>query len=133
MKQKMKKGVKIFLIIITVILVMAIAALGMIIYKMKTVENQMSTTFPNMSGMMNGMDFTGMTTAEFVTAYGVTSIGTKEESFPIDELTVGLEVEEVLVTNGDSVNTQTAILKFTDDSVAEVKDRDVANRVVEVV
>ena len=59
---------------------------------------------------------------ETVSASGVTSIGTINETFPVDSLTVGLEIEEVYVASGDTVTTETAILKFTDESVASARE-----------
>lgn len=59
---------------------------------------------------------------ETVSASGVTSIGTINEMFPVDSLTVGLEIEEVYVASGDTVTTETAILKFTDESVASARE-----------
>ena len=74
--------------VIICLLVVAIAALGMIIYKMKFSNNSMANSYPD----ANGMNFDGMATMEFVSAYGVTNIGTETEAFPIEELTVGLKV-----------------------------------------
>ncbi len=68
-----------------------------------------------------GMSGEGMQNMEMVSASGVTSIGTISENFPVESLTVGLEIEEVFVSSGDRVSTETAILKFTDESVANAR------------
>lgn len=119
--KEFSKGAKIKIIVrmaVIILLVIVIVALGMVIYKIKFSDNSVANSFPD----MNGMNFDGMKTSEFVSAYGVTSIGTEEETFPIEELTTGLEVEEVLITSGEMVNTETAVLKFTETSVAEVRE-----------
>ena len=115
------KGAKNKIIIrvaVVILLVIVIAALGMVIYKIKFSNNSVANSYSD----VNGMNFEGMTTSEFVSAYGVTNIGTETEAFPIEELTVGLEVEQVLITSGETVNTETAVLKFTEASVAEVRE-----------
>lgn len=50
-------------------------------------------------------------------AYGITSIGTVEEEFPIQGQSTYLEVEEIYVTSGETVTTQTKLMKFTQESV----------------
>lgn len=120
-EKKGSKGAKIKIIIgiaVVLLLVIAIAVLGMVIYKIKFKDNNEVNSFP----AMNEMNFDGMTATEFVSAYGVTSIGTTEETFPIEELTNGLEVEQVLIASGETVDEKTAVLKFTDASVAEVRE-----------
>lgn len=114
-KKSSKKRLMISVVLI-ILLVIAISILGMTIYKMKEKGKEDVFSFPT----MNEMNFGGMTSNGFVSAYGVTSIGTTAEEFPIEELTTGLEVEQVLIESGQHVDNTTAVLKFTDDSVAEV-------------
>lgn len=117
-KQKIGRQKLIVRVIFIILLVIVIAVLGMMIYKVKFGDNNASNAYPG----ANGMNFDGMGAAEIVSAYGVTNIGTKTETFPIEDLAVGLEVEQVLITSGETVNTETAVLKFTDASVAEARE-----------
>ena len=117
-KQRKRQRKLIIRVLFVILLVIVIAVLGMVIYKVKFGDNNATNSYPG----ANGMNFEGMEAAEIVSAYGVINIGTETESFPIEDLTVGLEVEQVLIASGETVNTETAVLKFTDSSVAEARE-----------
>ena len=55
-------------------------------------------------------------------AYGITSIGTVEETFPISGQETYLEVEEIYVTSGESVKADTKLVKFTEESVKALRE-----------
>ena len=118
--------------LLSVVIVIGLAVAGLIWMKMRSAKNETNSW---LSGM-EGMDFGGTNMSGFVAAYGVTGVGTIAEEFPVDNLTVGLEIEEVYVASGEEVNTETAVLKFTEASVAEalealeaaLRDADLAYR-----
>lgn len=100
------------------LLIILIVVLGIIIYRWNVIRKQ--TESPILS--KNEMNFEGMTASEVVSAYGVTSMGMIEETFPLEEISEGLEVEEILVKAGEAVNETTPVLKFTEESVSELKE-----------
>ena len=55
-------------------------------------------------------------------AYGITSIGTVEETFPISGQETYLEVEEIYITSGESVKADTKLVKFTEESVKALRE-----------
>ncbi len=59
--------------------------------------------------------------ATMVSASGVTSMGVISENFEVTDMTTGLYVEEVYVSSGEKVEEGTALLKLSEDSVAEAK------------
>ena len=69
----------------------------------------------NMS--MAGLNFT----EDMIAASGVTNVGITEETFDVENLTTGLEIEEVYVASGEEVSAGDKILKLTEDSVEEVR------------
>ncbi len=118
-KKNVSKAAKAGIVIGSVAAAVAVGAAGIMIYKVKFIGNaQASNPFSDMGGMnMSGMDISQM-----VAAYGVTNIGMVNEAFPIEDVTTGLEVEEVLITSGQNITEETAVVKFTEDSVAEMKE-----------
>ena len=115
---KTKKLIKTIRILLLIILVVAVALGAMIIMKMRRADESVDNPFVG----MEGMNFDSTTLSEMVSAYGVTSIGTTEEAFPIEALTTRLEVEEVYVASGDTITAETAVLKFTESSIAEARE-----------
>ncbi len=56
-----------------------------------------------------------------ITASGTSTLGVVEEDFDVDNLDTDLEVEEVYVSNGDTVKKGDKILKISDDSLSEAR------------
>lgn len=56
-----------------------------------------------------------------ITASGTSTLGVVEENFDVDNLDTDLEVEEVYVSNGDTVKKGDKILKISDDSLSEAR------------
>ncbi len=54
---------------------------------------------------------------KMVAAYGVVSVGSKEESFPIENAEGSLVIEEVYVATGNTVSSETKLVKFTQSSL----------------
>ncbi len=115
--KKVYRGTKIRILLL-ILLVVAVALCGMIIVKMHRAGEGVDNPFEG----MEDMNFNSTTISEMVSAYGVTSIGTTEEAFPIENLATGLEIEEVYVDSGDTITTESAVLKFTEASVAEARE-----------
>ncbi len=55
-------------------------------------------------------------------ASGVTNVGVTEETFGVENITAGLQIEEVYINSGDMVTEGTRILKLSETSVAEARD-----------
>lgn len=53
---------------------------------------------------------------------GVTSVGVTEEVFAVENLTTGLEIEEVYINSQDTITEGTRVLKLSDTSVAEARE-----------
>ncbi len=105
----MKKRKKIVVIVLVVVAIaIAVAVACFILWKNKAEsENVQREDFFVQTEAQGGIS----------SAYGITSIGTVEEEFPISGQTTALEVEEVYVSSGESVTTETKLLKFTQESV----------------
>ena len=120
---------KIWIVLLVPIIAIAVVT-GVFLIKRNMEVTQSQGQFQNQFQGMNASernegDFEEMENLqnmELVAASGVTSIGMVNEEFPIDSLTVGLEVEEVLATSGQTVENDTAILKFTDESVEAARE-----------
>ena len=117
-KKDMGRAKTIIRIAIILILIIVIALLGMVIYKIKFKGDDSANSSLNGSKM----NFDGIPSETLVAAYGVTNIKTESEVFPIEELAAGLEVEEVLISSGETINGESVILKFTEASVAEARE-----------
>ena len=59
--------------------------------------------------------------SDLVYAYGVTSIGTDEATFPITNLENTLEIEEIYVSSGSQINANMPLAKLTEESVEAVR------------
>lgn len=118
----MQKKIWIFLIVpVTAIVIVT----GIFIVKRNAETNQVQGQHSGQFQEQNETELEemeNMQNMEIVAASGVTSIGTVNEDFSIDTLTVGMEVEEVLIESGDTVTSETAVLKFTEESVEEARE-----------
>lgn len=75
------------------------------------------------SGERQGaLNLSGMVTEEMVAATGVTSVGVTEESFDVEHLTTGIEIEEVYVSSGEEITAGTKILKLSEEDLTEARD-----------
>lgn len=66
---------------------------------------------------MEGLNFT----EDMVAASGVTNVGITEVTFDVENLTTGLEIEEIYEISGEEVIAGDKILKLTEDSVEEAR------------
>lgn len=113
--QKNKKRTLLFLGILLLVIIAAVIAA--IIF------------FKSGMGKKNGFPFGGrpggempFTLSENMTAVsGVTSVGITEEVFGVENLTTGLEIEEVYISSEDVITEGTRILKLSETSVAEAR------------
>lgn len=71
----------------------------------------------SLPGNMAGLTFT----EDMIAASGVTNVGITEETFDVENLTTGLEIEEVYAVSGEEVSAGDKILKLTEDSVEEAR------------
>ena len=71
----------------------------------------------SLPGNMAGLTFT----EDMIVASGVTNVGITEETFDVENLTTGLEIEEVYAVSGEEVSAGDKILKLTEDSVEEAR------------
>ena len=95
-------------IVVVVILVIAMAALGITFLIGGKPRGDFGREDFNVQTENGGSVFR---------AYGITGIGTIEEEFPIEGQSTYLEVEETYVSSGETVSTDTKLLKFTQESV----------------
>ncbi len=110
-KRNKKKVIIIAVSLVTVLVIVA----GVAVYCIRkggTVD--MSFGF---GGGKGGFAMSG----NMVGASGVTSVGMVEESFEVENLTVELEIEEVYVSSGDSVEAGGKVLKLSAESVADAR------------
>lgn len=61
-------------------------------------------------------------TEEMTVASGVTGVGVTEEIFEVEELTAGLEIEEVYISAEDVVEKGSKVLKLSETSIAEARE-----------
>ncbi len=138
----MRKKIQFFLLIL---LLVCIIILGFVVYRMgdnigRINAGEENTRFteaengkfgsgnleekPGANGMGDAGNLFGTEDGnmEMVAGSGVISIGTVNEIFPVDSLTSELEIETVFVAAGESINTETAILKFTEDSIESARE-----------
>ncbi len=59
---------------------------------------------------------------EGITGYGVTSIGVLQVDFSVENLSTGLEIEEVYVSSNQEVEAGSAVLKLSEESVGAARD-----------
>ncbi len=117
-KVKTSKKKVFFRILIAVVLILAIAILAVVLFIKSKFSFNEQGFFPPFEEMGLG----GHNASDMVAGSGVTSIGMIQEVFPIEGLTAGLEVEEILIESGAEISTDTAIVKFTDSSVTTVRE-----------
>ncbi len=68
-------------------------------------------------GQMMGAGQSEIQQGQVVSAYGIVSIGSEEETFPIEGATTSLVIEEVYVSSGDTITSETKLVKFTQSSL----------------
>lgn len=107
-------------ILIPVIVILLAAAGGMLLYK--SISSDKSPKPQDAFAAWEDMGFEQESVSSYVTATGVTSIGMISEAFPVEGLTDGLEIEEVLIEAGDMVGNDTSVIKFTEDSVKAARE-----------
>ena len=115
-KEKKGKGRKKW-VIVALVLVLTLGG-GSVAAVVILHKNSSQSEF-SLPGNMNmaGLNFT----EDMIAASGVTNVGITEETFDVENLTTGLEIEEVYVASGEEVSVGDKILKLTEDSVEEVR------------
>lgn len=106
---------KIIIISVSLITVVVIAV-GVTVYFVRK-GNTIGNPFGQGRNAGVGFELSG----EMVGATGVTNVGVTEETFPVENLTTGLEVEEVYVSSDDAVEAGTSIVKFTAESISDAR------------
>ena len=61
-------------------------------------------------------------TEGMIGASGVTSVGITEESFEVENLSTGLEIEEIYISSNDTVEAGTKVAKFSEESIEEARE-----------
>ena len=117
---KKKKAIKKTLIIVAILLIVGGTVFFLLFNKklQKTGEGARLFDF-------GSRDVSGNETSvndDMFAVYGITSVDSSEVTFPVDGMTSSLEIEELYVNTGDTVSEETPILKFTDESVATVRE-----------
>lgn len=114
-------GGKVRILILAVLLVI-IVILGVLIYKKNVAKDNWQNSFAGLENVdLNSMGMGEENISDTVLAAGVTSVGMISENFPIESLSIGLEVEEVLIAAGEKITGETAVLKFSEESVQEAR------------
>ncbi len=81
-------------------------------------EKNRDFSFENMPG--GEIQFT--VSEEMILASGVTNMGIAEEVFEVENLTAGLEIEEVYIHSEDLVEEGTKVLKLSEESISDVRE-----------
>lgn len=113
-KKKNKAIVVIFVIVIIALLILGVV-LGIKMLGVKEEEG----VFDNRQFGSNGNAEAVL--SDVVYAYGITSIGTTSVEFPIEDMENRLEIEEIYISSGDTIENGTALFKLTEDSVEAVR------------
>ncbi len=117
-KKPKKKGHRIKVIVLASVIILVAASAGIFVYY-RTHQESGWTGFGG--GGRNSSALTFTVTEDMVAASGVISVGTETEDLDVD-LTTTLEVEEVYVSSGDEIEEGTAILKLSEEDVAEARE-----------
>lgn len=112
-----KKKAKIIITIATIVLIGGVAAFYFLFAGPK--ERLLDVNMPR---GMRASQAEVTASGEIFGAYGITSITTVDVKFPVEGMTSSLEVEEVYTESGKTVTLETPIVKFTDESVATVRE-----------
>lgn len=113
-KENKRKGHKKWII---VALVLVFTLVGGSVAAVVILHKDNSQSEFSLPGNMAGQTFT----EDMIAASGVTNVGITEETFDVENLTTGLEIEEVYAVSGEEVSAGDKILKLTEDSVEEVR------------
>ena len=124
-KDKKKKGKsKKKIIIIAISLVTVFVVIGGVAFfalrKNGNVENPFSQMMGGGrgNGGMSGMTFG----SDMVTASGVINVGTAEESFDVENLSTRLQIEEVYVSAGETIEIGAKVMKISEESIVAARE-----------
>lgn len=122
-KRKLTKKKLIIIIAVSVFLVVAVAG-GLLFYFLKIKKSGVGNGMGAFSGFgkMNSMNTANFNTENMVTASGVVNMGTTEETFDVENLTEGLEIEEIYISSGQEISAGDKVLVLNDDDVASARD-----------
>ena len=113
-KENKRKGHKKW-IIVALVLVLTLG--GGSVAAVVILHKDSSQSEFSLPGNMAGLTFT----EDMIAASGVTNVGITEETFDVENLATGLEIEEVYAVSGEEVSAGDKILKLTEDSVEEAR------------
>lgn len=113
--KKHKKKIVIGSIIIATVVIIVTVAIFLCFFGREKKEN---SNLGNMPGGGNAFHMTD----DVIAASGVTNVGITEESFAVENLSVGLEIEEVYITSETEISRGDKVLKVTQKSVEEARE-----------
>ncbi len=117
--KKPKKKIVILSIILAAVLVIIAVVLFLCL---RSRENNDDFSFGKMPGGMQGGRGNFIVTEDMIAASGVTGVGMIEESFDVENLTTGLEIEEIYISSEESIEEGTKVLKLSEESVADARE-----------
>lgn len=113
--KKNRKKVIIITVVTAFVLIIAVAALCFWFFRGR--QEVVNKSFDKMQGGRGNIAVTeGM-----IAASGVTSVGITEESFDVENLTTGLEIEELYISSETEITEGTKVLKLSEESIAEAR------------
>lgn len=107
---------KVVIIVVSLVTVLVIAGGAAFFFLRRTGGN--GSYFQQENAAFGSISISG----DIVSASGITSVGMTQENFEVENLTEGLLVEEVYAASGDEMQEGDAILKLSEESVAEVRE-----------
>lgn len=114
---KSKKRLIIVFVILAVLIILAVV-LGL--FLSKRIKKGQNGNFPFGSRQNGSMQFA--MTENMLAASGVTGAGVTEERFEVEELSTGLEIEEVYVSSDQSISEGAKVLKISEESITEARE-----------
>jgi len=108
-EKKPGKGKKVLIVLVAFVLLIAMAIFLFLKIKAKKTEQNIQQNLTELASSTEGS----------VTAYGVINIGSTEETLDIENMTSTLDIEEIMFASGDSITAGDALIRFSEESVAE--------------
>lgn len=104
---------------LAVFLLMLLGAAGAAVFLLKNGrEKNRDFSFENMPGG----EIQVTVSEEMILANGMTNVGITEEVFEVENLTAGLEIEEVYIHSEDQIEEGTKVLKLSEESIADARE-----------
>lgn len=119
LREMFRKNKKRTVIFTGILMAVCIAAVTVaIVHRKAGGENPPGFSF----GALPGGEMPYTVAGDMIAASGVTSVGVRAETFEVENLTAGLEIEEVYIGSNDNVAAGSRILKLSETSVAEARE-----------